>query len=116
MFRFPFVVCVFAQAPLIATLHKYMNRANESETLVRSAAFICTSEYVEHLQPTVAKYHADTLSLILSTVQNKEEDAFVRDRAVVPLIQLCKFLGEESFAEGPHNVPNVLLQLIAETK
>jgi hypothetical protein len=93
-----------------------MNHANESETLVRSAAFICTSEYVEHLQPTIAKYHADTLSLILSTVQNKEEDSFVRDRAVVPLIQLCKFLGAESYAEGPNNVPAVLLSLISQTK
>lgn len=93
-----------------------MNGANEAESLVRSAAFICSSEYIEHLQPTIAKYHADTLSLILSTIQNKSEDAFVRDRAVVPLIQLCKFLGDESFAEGPNNVPNVLLQLIADTK
>lgn len=63
--------------------------ASDSDELIKSAAFICLAEFIQHTQPQVQSYHDQILPHVITALESSEESTMVKAKAVIPLSQLC---------------------------
>ena len=108
--------CTAFTSEHIAELFGVILSALKSESVVvRSAAFIASSEYVEHAQPAAAAYHEELLSAIWSVLDNRAESSRLQLKATIPLQQICKHISPQQL-RGDDTVAEQLIRLIEHSR